>query len=85
MARTAERLRVADVRVALLDLTALGREGNPESWYYGLLELIGQELRCLRPLRAFWEANANLRSRSGLCGPSNRSRWKKNQRRLSSP
>ena len=60
MARTAERLRASDVRVALLDLTALGKESNPENWHYGLLELIGQEMRCLKPLRAFWDANPNL-------------------------
>ena len=60
MARTAERLRDQDIRVALLDLTALGKESNPENWYYGLLELIGQELRCLRPLRAYWDANTSL-------------------------
>lgn len=60
MARTAERLREKEVRVALLDLTALGKESNPENWHYGLLELIGQELRCLKPLRAFWEANGGL-------------------------
>ena len=60
MARVAERLRENEVRVALLDLTALGKESNPENWHYGLLELIGQELRCLKPLRAFWEANGGL-------------------------
>ena len=44
MVRTAARLREQNVSVAVLDLTALGQNLNPEQWYNGLSERIGQQL-----------------------------------------
>src|SRR5438477_8867958 len=37
MIRTAARLRAEGVRVAVLDLTAIGQNLSPEQWYEGLL------------------------------------------------
>ena len=44
MVRTAMRLRQDDVSVAVLDLTALGQNTQPEQWYAGLLSHIAQRL-----------------------------------------
>src|SRR6185436_8528117 len=44
MVRTAVRLREEGVAVAVLDLTAVGQNLNPEQWYNGLLNQIGQRL-----------------------------------------
>src|SRR5689334_805818 len=44
MVRTAARLREAGVAVAILDLTAFGRNVTPEQWYLGLLGTIGEQL-----------------------------------------
>src|SRR5918911_213263 len=44
MVRTAARLREDGVRVAVLDLTAVGQNLTAEQWYDGLLSRIGQQL-----------------------------------------
>src|SRR5262245_18703910 len=44
MVRTAVRLREEGVAVAVLDLTAVGQNLNPEQWNNGLLNQIGQRL-----------------------------------------
>src|SRR5947208_6813459 len=44
MVRTAARLRGAGVRVATLDLTAIGRNLSPDRWYYALLLELGDAL-----------------------------------------
>jgi hypothetical protein len=44
MVRTAARLRSENVRVAVLDLTALGQNLTIEQWYNGLLERIADQL-----------------------------------------
>jgi WD40 repeat protein len=44
MVRTAVRLREEGVAVAVLDLTAIGQNLNPEQWYNGLLNQLGQRL-----------------------------------------
>src|SRR5262245_38909968 len=44
MVRTAVRLRERGVSVAVLDLTAVGQNLNPEQWYNGLLNQMGQRL-----------------------------------------
>ncbi|HZT43228.1 MAG TPA: AAA-like domain-containing protein [Chthonomonadaceae bacterium] len=54
MVRTAARLREAGVTVALLDLTALGRNLTADQWYDGLLNLLGRELDLEEELEAFW-------------------------------
>jgi WD40 repeat protein/tetratricopeptide (TPR) repeat protein len=43
MVRTALRLREEGVRVAVLDLTAVGQNLSAEQWYLGLLVTIGQQ------------------------------------------
>src|SRR5207248_11754297 len=43
MARTAHRLREDGVRVAVLDLTALGQNLTAEQWYEGLLGDVGAQ------------------------------------------
>jgi WD40 repeat protein len=44
MVRTATRLREEGVVVAVLDLTAIGQNLNPEQWYNGLLSQVGSRL-----------------------------------------
>src|SRR5206468_8560992 len=44
MVRTTVRLRNEGITVAILDLTAIGQNLNPEQWYNGLLNQIGQRL-----------------------------------------
>src|SRR5215813_458593 len=53
MVRTATRLRDDGVAVAVLDLTALGRNLTPEQWYYGLLSRIGEQLRLRAEVKLF--------------------------------
>jgi len=44
MVHTAARLRLAEVAVAVLDLTALGQNLSVEQWYGGLLRRVGLQL-----------------------------------------
>src|SRR3954452_4309257 len=43
MVRTALRLREEGVRVAVLDLTAVGQNMTAEQWYLGLLATLGRQ------------------------------------------
>src|SRR5437763_16306476 len=44
MMHTTARLRAEGVRVAILDLQALGQNLTPEQWYGGLLRHLGRQL-----------------------------------------
>src|SRR5437762_2265412 len=57
MVRTAVRLRIGGVSVAVLDLTALGQNVSAEQWYQGLLGLIGEQLNLEDELEEFWVTN----------------------------
>jgi WD40 repeat protein len=54
MIRTAARLRAVGSRIAVLDLTAIGRNLQPEQWYGGLLAQLGQRLELEDELIEFW-------------------------------
>ncbi len=60
MVRTAERLRDAGVRVAVLDLTAIGQNVSVEQWYYTLLCRLGEKLGVEEALDDFWQAHPSL-------------------------
>jgi WD40 repeat protein len=60
MVRTVARLRQENVRVAVLDLTALGQNLGHEQWYCGLLGRLGEQLGLERELDESWKANARL-------------------------
>jgi len=61
MVRTASRLREAGIRVAALDLTAIGGQNIlPDQWYHGLLDTLGQALDLEDELEIFWQANLHL-------------------------
>ena len=60
MIRAASRLRAEGVRVAVLDLTALGQNLSPEQWYRGLLTLLGEQLGAEEALDRFWERHPHL-------------------------
>jgi hypothetical protein len=60
MVRTASRLRAAGIRVAVLDLTAIGQNVNADQWYNGLLGRIGRQLGCEDELEDFWLAHPHL-------------------------
>ncbi len=54
MVRAAVRLRAEGTAVAVLDLTALGRNLSAEQWYDGLLSRLGEELNLENELEDFW-------------------------------
>jgi len=60
MVRAAAELRQAGVRVAVLDITALGQSLSQEQWYLGLLSRLGSQLGATAELRAFWETHREL-------------------------
>ncbi len=60
MVRTAAKLREAGFGVAVLDLTAIGQNLNPEQWYGGLLSEMDRRLSLDDQLLAFWTAHPNL-------------------------
>ena len=55
MARTTARLRRSGVNVAILDLTAVGRNLTVEQWYFSLLGLLGEQLKIEPRLEQFWQ------------------------------
>ncbi|MGH9775915.1 MAG: AAA-like domain-containing protein [Candidatus Acidiferrales bacterium] len=58
MVRTAVRLREEGVKVAVLDLTALGLNLRVEQWYLGLLNRVGQQLDLEDELLDYWEQHS---------------------------
>src|SRR5829696_6122125 len=60
MVRTAIRLRREEVKVAVLDFTALGQNLGAEQWYFGLLGRLGEQLDLEGPLEEFWRDNDRL-------------------------
>src|SRR5262245_39797519 len=58
--RIAARLQEAGKRVAVLDLTAVGQNVDPEQWYYSLLYRLGEQLDLERELRDFWLEHERL-------------------------
>src|SRR5438874_2990687 len=60
MTRAAARLREEGAAVAVVDLTAFGRNLTPEQWYDLILARIGRELDLEAELDAFWLAQERL-------------------------
>lgn len=60
MVRTAARLRQQHASVAVLDLTGLGQNLNPEQWYNGLSERIGRQLGLEDEVEDCWGHNRGL-------------------------
>lgn len=60
MARAAAAVREHNTRVAIIDLTILGRNLTVDQWYYGLLQEIGRQLGMQSELREFWKASSDL-------------------------
>src|SRR3989442_3473121 len=60
MVRTAARLRMDGLRVAVLDLTSLGQNLTAEQWYNGVLERIGQQLSFEDELEKSWQRSTHL-------------------------
>src|SRR5437763_3576892 len=60
MVRTAARLREEGVKVAILDLTAIGQNLTAEQWYEGLLSTIGQQLDLEEELDNYWLSHPSL-------------------------
>src|SRR5262249_57154420 len=54
------RVREEGVAVAVLALTAVGRNLSAEQWYDGLLNLVGRQLDLEAELDAFWLAHPRL-------------------------
>jgi hypothetical protein len=60
MLRTAQKLRQRDVRIVVLDLTAIGQNVTPEQWYDGLALRLGTQLQLEDDLEDFWQDNLRL-------------------------
>ena len=60
MVRAAARLREEGSGVAILDLTAIGQNLDPEQWYGGLINQMGLQLECEEELEEFWDEHLNL-------------------------
>jgi hypothetical protein len=60
MVHTAARLREAGVRIAVIDLTAIGQYLSAEQWYEGLIRRVGLQLDLEEELEAFSETRARL-------------------------
>lgn len=60
MVRTAARLRREGLRVALIDLTAIGQNLTPVQWYRGMLVLASQQLGLEEQVDAAWRALGEL-------------------------
>jgi WD40 repeat protein len=60
MVRTAARLRRSDIRIAAVDLTAIGQNLTAEQWYFGLLLQLGRALDLEDELEEFWMAHERL-------------------------
>ena len=60
MVRAAARLRGEGSGVAILDLTAIGQNLDPEQWYGGLINQMGLQLNCEEELEDFWDEHLNL-------------------------
>src|SRR5262249_23765852 len=60
MVRTAARLREQGVRIAILDLTAIGQNVTAEQWYFSLLLRLGEALALDSEVEAFWQAQEGL-------------------------
>ena len=58
--RTAARLNQAGVRVAAVELTALGQNLRAEQWYYSLLVRLGEQLGLDEELDRFWTQQPRL-------------------------
>jgi WD40 repeat protein len=60
MVRTAARLRQEGVAAAVLDLTAIGQNLDPEQWYDGLLSLLARALELEDALEDYWLSHERL-------------------------
>lgn len=60
MVHTAVRLRKEGIKVAVLDLTAIGQNLQPEQWYDGLLSRLGRQLDLEDELEEYWLENERL-------------------------
>lgn len=58
--RTATRLKQDGLRVAVLDLTAIGRNLTVEQWCFGMLDVIGEQLALEDEVERRWDAGAGL-------------------------
>ncbi|MCX6360851.1 MAG: AAA-like domain-containing protein [Armatimonadetes bacterium] len=58
--RTATRLKQEGLRVAVLDLTAIGRNLTVEQWCFGMLDVIGEQLGMEDEVERRWDAGAGL-------------------------
>ena len=68
MVRTANQLKAEGCRVAILDLTAVGKNLTVEQWYFGLLNRVATQVGSEEDLIAFWKTNRDLRPHAALRG-----------------
>jgi tetratricopeptide (TPR) repeat protein len=62
MVRTADRLRAAGARAAIIDLTAIGTEVTVDEWYFGLIARLARQLRLQTDEQTWWKARPETSS-----------------------
>lgn len=60
MVRTAERLGEENIRSVIIDLTQIGTGMTPEQWYFGILELIADQLGISTDVKVWWREYSDL-------------------------
>jgi WD40 repeat protein len=60
MVRAGARLQQAQIAVAVLDLTGIGQNVNPEQWYGGLVMQMGHRLGLVEEAMLFWQTDSIL-------------------------
>jgi WD40 repeat protein len=60
MVRTAQRLQQEGIAVAVLDLSAIGRNMEIDQWYFGMLRRIARPLGLAAEVDSFWRDNRQL-------------------------
>lgn len=60
MIRTAARLRREGIRTAIVDLSGLGTQITAAQWYLGILTRLGNELKLVIDVEAWWQERAAL-------------------------
>jgi len=60
MVRTAAKFRDDGASVAVLDLTGFGQNLNPDQWYNGLLERVGQQMQMEYELEEYWNHHQHV-------------------------
>ena len=68
MIRAANQLKAEGCRIAIVDLTAVGKNLTVEQWYFGLLNRVAMQTNYREDMVAFWKENRDLGPHAALRG-----------------